>query len=68
MTSPHLTNFRYAAGLQCLRRLWLVVHEPQDREEPPGGSPLAIGQQIGHYARLLYPGGILVAEQPWQHA
>ncbi len=68
MTSPHLTKFRYAAGLQCLRRLWLLVHEPQDREEPPGGSPLAIGQQIGHHARLLYPGGILVAEQPWQHA
>jgi len=26
MTSPHLTKSRTIAGLQCLRRLWLLVH------------------------------------------
>lgn len=68
MASLHLTESRYAAGLQCLRRLWLLVHEPQDHGEPPGGSPLAIGQQIGHHARSLFPGGVLIAEDPRQYA
>lgn len=68
MASPHLTKTRYAAGLQCLRRLWLLVHEPQEHEEPPGGSPLAVGQQIGRYGRNLFPGGALVAEEAQQHA
>ena len=68
MASPHLTKSRYAAGLQCLRRLWLLAHEPQEHEEAPGGSPLAIGQQIGRHARSLFPGGALVAEGAQQHA
>ena len=38
MAMPHLTKSRYLAGLQCLRRLWLQVHEPQDYEEPASGS------------------------------
>ena len=33
MASAHLTKSRYVAGLQCLRRLWLLVHEPPDYEE-----------------------------------
>jgi hypothetical protein len=56
------------AGLQCLRRLWLLVHEPPAYEEPAPGSPLDIGQEIGRRARLLFPGGVLVDEEPWQHA
>ena len=55
------------AGLQCLRRLWLIVHEPQPYEEPPAGSPLAVGYEIGRHAHKLFPGGVLVAEEPWQH-
>src|SRR4249920_1144454 len=35
------TKSRYIAGLQCLRRLWLLVNEPQPYEEPPPGSPKA---------------------------
>ena len=27
-----------------------------------------IGQQIGIKAHLLFPGGVLIAEEPWQHA
>jgi len=68
MASPHLTKSRYISGLQCLRRLWLQVHEPQDYEVPSPGSPLDFGREIGEKAHLLFPGGILVDEEPWQHA
>jgi len=56
------------AGLQCLRRLWLRVHDPMPYEEAAPGSPFDIGQQIGRKAHLLFPGGVEVTEQPWEHA
>ena len=46
----------------------LVVHEPMPYEEPASGSPMDIGQTIGRRARLLFPGGATVDEEPWQHA
>lgn len=64
----YLTKSRYVAGLQCLRRLWLNVHEPVEWEEPDSGSAEAVGLEIGRMARLLFPGGILVEEPPWEHA
>ena len=68
MTRPHLTKSRYLAGLQCQRRMWLLVHRPPEWEEAPAGSPPAVGQEIGRKAHLLFPGGILVEEEPWRHA
>ncbi len=68
MASQHLTKSRYLAGLQCPRRLWLVVHEPLPYVAPDPGSPMDIGQEIGRKAHLLFPGGVLVAEEPWEHA
>jgi hypothetical protein len=68
LASQHLTKSRYIAGLQCLRRLWLLVHEPQPYEEPAPGSPMDVGQEIGRKAPLLFPGGALIDEEPWQHA
>jgi hypothetical protein len=64
----YLTKSRYSAGLQCLLRLWLGVHEPGDRNVPEPGSLEDIGLEIGRMAQLLVPGGVLVEEQPWQHA
>ena len=68
MAGCHLTKSRYMTGLQCPRRLWLSVHEPLPYEPPPPGSPLDIGQEIGRRAHLLFPGGVEVTEQPWEHA
>ena len=62
-----MTKSRYIAGLQCPRRLWLVVHEPAPYEDPAPGSPMDIGQEIGTKAHLLFPGGVLITEEPWQH-
>jgi hypothetical protein len=56
------------AGLQCPRRLWLRVHEPPPYEDPAPGTPLDIGQEIGRKAHLLFPGGVEVTEEPWEHA
>jgi Domain of unknown function(DUF2779) len=67
LASQHLTKSRYMAGLQCPRRLWLVVHEPQAYEDPVPGSPADMGQEIGTKAHLLFPGGVLITEAPWQH-
>ncbi len=64
----YLTKSRYTAGLQCLRRLWLNVREPAEWEEPEAGSAQDIGLEIGRMARLLFPGGVLVEEKPWEHA
>jgi hypothetical protein len=64
----YLTKSRYAAGLQCLRRLWLDVHEPVEREEPEAGSAQDVGLEIGLAAHLLFPGGVLVEAKPWEHA
>lgn len=68
MTSQHLTKSRYIAGLQCLRRLWLIVNAPRPYEPPPPGSPMDIGQEIGRKAHLLFPGGAPIDEEPWRHA
>lgn len=68
MAGRMLSKTRYVAGLQCLRRLWRMVNEPQNYAGPPPGSPLAMGTEIGREAHRLFPGGVLVTEEPWQHA
>src|SRR6202051_4282939 len=67
MASQHLTKSRYIAGLQCPRRLWLLVHKPLPYEAPASGSPMDIGQEVGQKAHLLFPGGVRIDEEPWQH-
>lgn len=64
----YLTKSRYAAGLQCLRRLWLNVHEPADWDEPEEGSAADVGLEVGRMAHLLFPDGVLVGENPWEHS
>jgi Domain of unknown function(DUF2779) len=68
MTSHHLTKSRYIAGLQCLRRLWLLTHEPLPYEEPAPGSRMDLGREIGRKARLLFPGGVAIGAEPWNHS
>jgi len=64
----YLTKSRYTAGLQCLRRLWLNVREAGVWETPESGSTEDVGLEIGRMAHLLFPGGVLVQEKPWEHA
>lgn len=48
--------------MQCLKRLYLLVHQPELGAEPDGGSEGIIeqGLQVGLLARQLFPGGIEV--------
>ena len=64
----YLTESRYTAGLQCLRRLWLNAQQPVDTDVPELGSVEDMGLEIGRIAHSLFPGGILVEEAPWEHA
>ncbi|MBX9845220.1 MAG: hypothetical protein K2Z80_25750, partial [Xanthobacteraceae bacterium] len=63
----YLTKTRYTAGLQCLRRLWLNVHQRAGWNEAEAGSVEAVGAEIGRMAHRLFPGGALIEEAPWEH-
>ncbi len=68
-TVKHLTKSKYCAGLQCPKRLWLVVN---DRElageiDPATQARFDLGSEIGERAHSLFPEGVLVNERPWQH-
>jgi hypothetical protein len=49
-------------GLQCPKRLWQAVYDPEPVEEPLPGTAKAMGIEVGTKARLLWPGGVLVDE------
>jgi predicted RecB family nuclease len=57
-----ITKFKYLAGVQCLKRLYLLVHEPELAAQAAGSSEVIIGQghQVGLLARQLFPGGVEV--------
>jgi hypothetical protein len=64
LASQHLTKSRYIAGLQCPRRVWLLVHEPLPYEEPAPGvaETVRLDQVKTHYYgshRKINPTGIV---------
>jgi hypothetical protein len=65
--TPYLTKSRYINGLQCQKMLWLGWHEPLPYTDPEPGSPQQVGTIIGERAQLLFPGGVLIDEVPWEH-
>jgi len=50
------------AGVQCLKRLYLLVHEPQLAAQSDGADATIIeqGREVGLLAQQLFPGGIEV--------
>jgi predicted RecB family nuclease len=57
-----LSKSKFVAGCQCLKRLYLQVHEPELAAEPDDAVDAIIGQgrEVGILARKLFPGGIEV--------
>jgi predicted RecB family nuclease len=53
-------------GLQCPKRLWQAVYDPEPAEEPLPGTAKGMGIEVGIKARLLWPGGVLV-DDPGHH-
>jgi hypothetical protein len=66
---PNISKSRFCTGLQCLRRLWWEVHEPDAPELRPDMELQAVfdrGHHVGELARLQFPGGALVDFDPWR--
>jgi hypothetical protein len=47
-------------GLQCPKKLWQTVYDPEPEEEPLPGTVKGMGIEVGIKARLLWPGGVLI--------
>src|ERR1039458_913802 len=57
-----ISKSKFVAGAQCLKRLYLQVHQPELAAEP-GASGYAImeqGHEVGRLAHQLFPGGVEV--------
>jgi hypothetical protein len=53
---------RFVAGVQCLKRLYLQVYEPELGAEPDEATEgiLNQGGEVGAIARRAFPGGVTV--------
>jgi hypothetical protein len=56
-----LSKTKLMAGLQCPKRLYLSVYQPELAQVDAGlEARFAIGHEVGAVARLLYPEGHLI--------
>jgi predicted RecB family nuclease len=55
-----ISKSKFIAGAQCLKRLYLLVHEPQLAAQTNGADEAIIqqGREVGLLARQLFPGGV----------
>lgn len=61
---PRLSKSRFLTGLQCPRALYLACYFPsrKDPVQPDQQRIIDTGTEVGRRARVLFPGGHLVAE------
>lgn len=59
-----ISKSKFIAGVQCLKRLYLLVHARELAAQPEGSDQVIIeqGREVGLLARQLFPGGVEVAE------
>jgi len=57
-----VSKSKYMAGVQCLKRLYLLVHSPELGSGKTAGdfALLHQGREVGKLARQLFPGGVEV--------
>ena len=57
-----LSKSRFTAGLQCHKRLYLQIHQPELAAEPDESTQARFeqGAEVGQLARGLFPEGVLV--------
>jgi hypothetical protein len=60
--TDRLSKSKFVAGCQCLKRLYLQVHQPKLAAEPDGaaGAIIEQGREVGMLARQMFPGGVEV--------
>ncbi len=63
--SIKISKSKFVAGCQCLKRLYLQVHEPELATEPDAaaGAIIEQGREVGILARQLFPGGVEVRSE-----
>src|SRR6266700_6020225 len=62
-TAARLSKSRFTSGLQCHKKLWWEVHEPDAVELQPDKVLQDLfdqGRLVGQAARTRYPGGVLI--------
>ena len=60
---PRLSKSKYMAGLQCHKKLWWEIHEPDAPELEPDAAHQFIfdqGHEVGRVAQTYVPGGVLI--------
>jgi hypothetical protein len=59
---PRLSKSKYVSGLQCHKRLYLEIHNPELATEPDERMQAVLdsGTEVGELARTRFPGGVLV--------
>ena len=57
-----ISKSKFVAGVQCLERLYLQVHQPELAAQPDAAGEAIIeqGREVGLLARQLFPGGVEV--------
>ena len=62
-----ISKSKFCAGVQSLKRSYLLVHEPELAAEPDGTADaiIAQGREVGLLARKLFPSGIEVCATGW---
>jgi len=57
-----ISKSKFVAGVQCLKRLYLQVHQPELATQPDAAAEAIIqqGREVGMLARTLFPGGVEV--------
>jgi hypothetical protein len=60
-----LSKTRYLNGLQCLKYLWLIYHDPQKVPGPDASTQQMFdqGHLVGELARRLFPDGINIPSE-----
>ena len=62
-SSPMLiTKTKFLAGIQCLKRLYLIAYSPELAAQPDESDQAIIdqGQEVGLLAQQMFPGGLTV--------
>src|SRR5208282_4381919 len=57
-----ISKSKFVAGVQCLKRLYWQVHEPELAAEPDAANEAIFeqGREVGLLARQMFPGGVEV--------
>ncbi len=57
-----LSKSKFVAGVQCLKRVYWEVHEPELAAEPDDATQAILeqGQEVGRLAQQAFPGGVEV--------